>query len=899
MKKFCVLVIVLGCLFSAFYAQNGGIANHWHFGHNAGLDFSAGSPVAVSSPIYTQEGVATISDINGNLLFSTDGMSVYNRNMLQMPNGFGLLGNPSATQSSIIVPNPANANQLYIFTAAQALDFAGIQYSMVDMSLDGGLGDIITKNIPLLLPAAEKITAIKHCNNESYWVICHKWESDAFYAYEISNTGIQPPVISHVGSVYQGIYLNAVGYLKSSSNGKRLAAAIYGVDSSNVEIFDFNDATGTISNPTYIPTLEGAYGVSFSPDNTKLYVSFISSYTLVQYDLLAADIAASAYLLGDSTAFRAIQLAPDGKLYIAIAANHLYLARIEYPNLLGAACGYVQTGIALFPSVSTSGLPNFSDNFLTKHITSITLCTQTTTLNAGEGWSSYLWSTGDTTQSIEVSEIGEYWVELMTNCGTIKRDTFQVVASIDTLPLTLAIGNDTLICKGDSLNLDAGSGASAYLWSTGETTQSITVSKEGTYWVQKMTNCQCLRDSISLGFFPFSATLAANPITCHNGSTTLTVLAAGGTAPYQYALNNNPFQPNHQFEINAGTYMIAVQDAKGCNVAQDTFAIQNPMPLMLSAEVGTLCYGKTTHLTSMASGGTGIKAYSLNRSDYQLENTFEVGAGSYILSVKDANDCKQSTKIEVIPALPIQIQTSIDSIYCNETTGQITAFASGGSGIFTYTWLTTPPQYQDTLKDAISGTYHLQVTDSHNCTEEISVYIPHSSRPTAQYTSSPKHDFEAIYEGDSIHFFPQTLGADSYFWDFGDGTFSTEAQPVHVFETIGTYLVTLTVYDKDKICPDTYALLYKIVVNCNRLYIPNVFTPNGDGKNDFFKFVGTQSTFEATLFDRWGRVITQFDSIDDSWNGENAPEGVYAYKLKVVCEMGIVLYKGGTFTLIR
>lgn len=504
MKKFCVLVIVLACLFSTFYAQNGGVANHWHFGHYAGLDFSAGCPLAVSSPIYTQEGVATFSDINGNLLFSTDGIYVYNRNKLQMPNGFGLLGNSSATQSSIIVPNPANANQFYIFTVASEFDSAGIQYAMVDMSLDGGLGDISLKNIPLLSPAAGKITAIKHCNHESYWVICHKWESDAFYAYEISNIGIQPPVISHVGSVYQGIYLNAVGYLKSSSNGKRLAAAIYGVDSSNIEMFDFNDATGTISNPTYIPAPEGAYGVSFSPDNTKLYVSFISSYTLVQYDLLATDIANSAYLLGNSSA-----------------------------------------------------------------------------------------------------------------------------------------------------------------------------------------------------------------------------------------------------------------------------------------------------------------------------------------------------------------------------------------------------------KDVISGTYYLQVTDSHNCTEEISVYIPHYSRPTAQYISSPTHDFVAIYEGDSIHFFPQTLGADSYFWDFGDGTFSTEPQPVHVFGTIGKYLVTLTVYDKDKICPDTYALLYKIVANCNRLYIPNVFTPNGDGKNDFFKFVGTQSNFEATLFDRWGRVITQFDSIDDSWNGENAPEGVYAYKLKVVCEMGLVVYRGGTFTLIR
>src|SRR5258705_6855271 len=117
-------------------------ANIWYFGANAGLDFNSGNPVALSgSQLYTLEGCLTISDKNtGQLLFYSDGIKVWNRNHQQMPNGFGLWGHPSSTQSGVVVAKPGSTTQYYIFTvAAQAgvagnpvQTYSGVAYSLVD-----------------------------------------------------------------------------------------------------------------------------------------------------------------------------------------------------------------------------------------------------------------------------------------------------------------------------------------------------------------------------------------------------------------------------------------------------------------------------------------------------------------------------------------------------------------------------------------------------------------------------------------------------------------------------------------------------------------------------------------------------------------------------------------------
>ena len=167
----CIILILISTIFCAF-AQNEG--NIWYFGENAGLDFNSGTPVALTDGMLnTLEGCAVISDNNGDLLFYTDGMTVYNKNHTIMPNGVGLLGNNSSTQSAIIVKKPGSANVYYIFTVdGHTGAQGGLSYSEVDMTLNGGFGDInATKNILLIPQTSEKVTAIEHQNSSDFWIV--------------------------------------------------------------------------------------------------------------------------------------------------------------------------------------------------------------------------------------------------------------------------------------------------------------------------------------------------------------------------------------------------------------------------------------------------------------------------------------------------------------------------------------------------------------------------------------------------------------------------------------------------------------------------------------------------------------------------------------------------------
>ena len=130
-------------------------AVNWYFGNNAGLNFN-------------NEGCATFSDGNGNLLFYTEGVNVWNRNHQIMPNGEGLLGSTSATQSAMVLPRPGSSNIYYIFTSDNVQSYqngeggVGFNYSVIDMNLNGGLGDVTVKNINLLPNASEKVTAVRN-----------------------------------------------------------------------------------------------------------------------------------------------------------------------------------------------------------------------------------------------------------------------------------------------------------------------------------------------------------------------------------------------------------------------------------------------------------------------------------------------------------------------------------------------------------------------------------------------------------------------------------------------------------------------------------------------------------------------------------------------------------------
>ncbi|MEO5570557.1 MAG: T9SS type A sorting domain-containing protein [Bacteroidia bacterium] len=374
-KKFYTLIFLIFCSAASICQPQ---AYHWYFGNHGGLDFSSGSAVAVNnSAMSTDEGCSSISDASGNLLFYTNGADVYNFLHQLMPNGTGLLGHISSTQSSLIVQKPGTTDHFYIFTsdAGAYLDppNIGVHFSEVDMNLNSGSGDVIaaTKNTVLLNTAAEKLCATRHANGSDIWVLAHGWNDSTFYAYIVTSTGVNViPDSSVIGSVHNGSDDNTIGQMKFSPQGDKLALAVR--IAGFFELFDFNNATGAVSNSILlqIPQFLTAYGLEFSPDGSSLYVSTDSFNSLYQYDLSSGNPTAiinSLITVGTiSGGAGSLQLAPDGKIYMAhyIGTNgNQYLGRINFPNILGNGCNFVNNAVNLGTGKSYFGLPNFISSY--------------------------------------------------------------------------------------------------------------------------------------------------------------------------------------------------------------------------------------------------------------------------------------------------------------------------------------------------------------------------------------------------------------------------------------------------------------------------------------------------------------------------------------------------------
>lgn len=368
--KFCLVLTLIGVYKQQTLAQKQ--TNIWYFGQKAGITFNNGNPVPLNnSQMNTDEGCAVMADSAGKLLFYTNGLYVWNRNHRPMPNGYKLMGHRSSTQSAIIVPKPGSNHYYYVFTTDLQSQAYGLRYSLVDMNRQNGLGDVMDKNIFKTSPIAEKITAVKHQNNRDYWVIAHKWNSDAFVAYLVSDKGVSlEPVITNIGTTYRGKGSAAIGCMKASPDGRKVGVAVWR-DFNRFEVFDFDNATGKLSNRIAIEPYPEAYGVEFSPDGSKLYgtTNGIAGVDpqLWQFNLKAGNKLAinnSAILIATSSSDKigALQLAPDGKIYLA-RQDQTYLGVIHLPNAGGWSCRYIDQGLSLGDRKCKLGLPNFVSSY--------------------------------------------------------------------------------------------------------------------------------------------------------------------------------------------------------------------------------------------------------------------------------------------------------------------------------------------------------------------------------------------------------------------------------------------------------------------------------------------------------------------------------------------------------
>lgn len=452
MKRYLLLLFLF--LLQVSHAQKE--ASVWYFGYNAGVDFNTGAPVVLTDgQIDVNEGCAVISDPNGNLMFYTDGITVWNRNHNPMPNGTGLKGDPSSTQSAIIVPKSDEPNIFYVFTVDDVGGPDGLQYNVVDMNLDGGMGDVTAqKNILLHTPVSEKVTAVAHSNGSAIWVVSKGWENNAYLSYRVDAAGVSTtPVVSNIGfTPTTATFINqeAQGYLKASPDGKFLATAYF--SRGMAEICRFNAATGVVSDwvslQDYLDDFwyyEKPYGVEFSPNSNILYISVQAG--VLQFDISnynQAAILASVNMISPFNSsppfLGALQTAIDGKIY-GVRGFRRYLNVINDPNVMGMGSNYQEQVVDLGTGRGVLGLPPFLTSYFHVGITAEHFCLGDATefsVNTSDPIISITWDFGDgATSTLETpnhtySSSGDYTISVTVQTATESKTETKDISIFET-----------------------------------------------------------------------------------------------------------------------------------------------------------------------------------------------------------------------------------------------------------------------------------------------------------------------------------------------------------------------------------------------------------------------------------------------------------------------------------
>ncbi|MFN8144876.1 MAG: M43 family zinc metalloprotease [Bacteroidia bacterium] len=375
---------------------------NWYFGHHWGISFATGTAVpSLPSSITSLESAASVSSSAGQLLFYTDGRTVYNSTHAIMQNGNATLngginnaGLGSSAQGALIAPRPGNPNHYYVFTTPGVDNSAAIQngitYYEIDMSANGGLGNVLNPNAGVHptqnYSTTEPLLAVPQCNGTDFWLVVkpvnnnhvglpnpgpNATPDNVFMSYSLTSAGLANiPVTSNAGAfstpqVYPGGN-TWIGGIAVSPNKNLIAYS--DLPSQQTHLYNFDCATGILN---YLTTINaGGYSACFSPNSRVLYLS--NSNSLTQYDL--ANLSPcntnipSKLVTTVSNAFGGeVQLGPDNRVYFSINRFNVSgpVGCVNFPNVVNVTnssndCGY--NGNAVQPLagtvISKSCLPN-------------------------------------------------------------------------------------------------------------------------------------------------------------------------------------------------------------------------------------------------------------------------------------------------------------------------------------------------------------------------------------------------------------------------------------------------------------------------------------------------------------------------------------------------------------
>ncbi len=870
---------ILFVIFSLFgllnYSQNE--ASNWYFGENAGLTFDLANNTIVrnsNGQLNTREGCSSISDENGNLLFYTDGVTVWNQNHVQMMNGFNLHGDSSSTQSAIIVPKPKSPTIYYIFTVDNRVngeDF-GLNYSEVDMTLDGGLGAVTVKNTNLLALCSEKITAVlKDCLTESIWFVTFASEDgtqrsfNTFHSFEITDSGVNATAVK---SIVSNQTTEPRGYLKLSPDGTKVASANI---ESGLYLYDFDVTQGTVSNETSlsISSVNGAsfpYGVEFSPNSKLLYVHSSNNFfdeenpnrnnnpsnhssTLTQFDLSSTDIQNSQVRLESRQLFRgALQLGPDGKIYRALSATYNaglpFLGVIENPNIAGKDCQYVHNAINLAPFNSSQGLPPFIASFFNTEIDIIKNGKNAINLDVCDGDSynlvsevipnaTYRWTLdgsplSETNFDLEVFQSGHYEVFIDPNNGDC---ALEGQAFVNFVPNPQAFNNTLLQCDEDGL-IDGFT-----IFNLNEASDELTgglFNRSTKFYLDAAHTTELDANSFSNTLNP--QTVYVEVIDDISGCSSFSelTLAVSTTDVNDTRLNNCDDDG-----IEDGFHIFNLNDANN--------DIVNGLPTGLNISYYETYNDALLEINNLSANYTNTIPYS-QTVFARVENTNNCyGISEVLLTVNELPDIEtEGLEYYCLNNFPNTIE--INAALINDSPNN-----------YTYNWTNGENSYEIDINAV--GTYNVTVTNTYGCSKSRIITIEPSNTATFEM---PAFDVKDGIQNNTVTVFVS-----------GEG--------IYQYSLLDENNNTIKSYQDSSLFENVYPGIYKVLVkdiknncgvineNVSVIGFPKFFTPNNDGVNDTWQILGVSEMFQPNtkiqIFDRFGKLLKEISPTGIGWNG--------------------------------
>jgi large repetitive protein len=483
-------------------------------------------------------------------------------------------------------------------------------------------------------------------------------------------------------------------------------------------------------------------------------------------------------------------------------------------------------------------------------------------------------------------------------------------------PLEVELTNTGISCYNANdadMSIEITGGVAPYqvIWNIGSTQRSFTGIGAGFYQVTVTDahGCSVVKETTIEEPSIFDIDPVVEQISCYganDGSIDLNLV--GGEPPVSAQWDHGPEQ-SILFNLTAGAYGVTITDANGCSIRRE-FNIIEPDLLVVVEQIqdALSCEdGQSGFINLTVSGGTPPYIYDWSNGETTAGIT-NLTNGTYSVNISDQSGCFVSQIFRVNRPAPLQVSRAASlEVQCDprEIVNVFDLHIDGGVAPYDIQWSNGEVQQNGyRMITSEPGTYFLTIVDGYGCQYTESFEVDnHRVLLDVSYESASYAQFQANLANFDVQFINNSSGNfRKYHWDFGDGNESTLKAPVHRYLSEGTYVITLVATDEYD-CQTTTQL--EIQIWDYFLEIPNIFSPNGDGINDFFfpKFLHLNS-LAFTIMNKWGEIVFHTEDLeskgwDGFYRGKAAIPGNYVYKLTYTSSDGRTGSKNGVFMLIK